>query len=43
MVLWTFDLLWKKLWYCGKNYGTLTKAMELRYMKETNRVDYQKL
>ena len=21
--LWNFDLLWKKLWYYGKNYGTI--------------------
>ena len=21
--LWNFDLLWKKLWYYGKNYGIL--------------------
>ena len=20
---WNFDLLWKKLWYYGKNYGTI--------------------
>ena len=24
MVLWNFDLLWK-LWYYGKNYGTMEK------------------
>ena len=21
--LWNFDLLWKKLWYYGKNYGSV--------------------
>ena len=40
MVLWNFDLLWKtmvlwkKLWYYGKNYGTIPIAMELRFTKE---------
>ena len=35
MVPWNFDLLWKtmvlwkKLWYYGKNYGTIPKTMEL--------------
>ena len=24
-----FDLLWKKLWYCGKNYRTMVKTMVL--------------
>ena len=38
-------VLWKKLWYHGKNYGTISKTMELRFTKETNmvHVDYQKL
>ena len=26
MVLWNFDLLWK-LWYYGKNYGTMEKKL----------------
>ena len=50
MVLWTINLQRKKQWYYGKNNGTMEKTMvlyqktmELRFMNETNRVDYQKL
>ena len=49
MVLWNFDLLWKtmvpwkKLWYYGQNYGTIRRTIELRFTKEKNMVDYQKL
>ena len=27
--LWNFDLLWKKLWYFEKNYGTIVNYSEL--------------
>ena len=27
--LWNFDLLWKKLWYYGKNYGTILNYSNL--------------
>ena len=45
MLLWNFDLLWKwtKLWYYGQNYGTIPRTMDLRFTKEKNMVDYQKL
>ena len=36
-------VLWIKLWYYGQNYGTLPRTMELRFTKEINMVDYQKL
>ena len=26
---WNFDLIWKKLWYYGKNYDTMEKTMVL--------------
>ena len=29
MVLWNFDLLWKKLWYYGQTYGTILRTIEL--------------
>ena len=27
-------VLWKKLWYYGKNYGTIPKTMELLFTME---------
>ena len=27
--LWKTMVLWKKIWYFGKNYGTIPKTMEL--------------
>ena len=36
-------VLWKKIWYYGKNYGTVPKTVEPRFTKEKNAVDYQKL
>ena len=27
--LWNFDLLWKKLWCYGKNYGTIVNYSKL--------------
>ena len=43
MVLWNFDLLWKTIVLWGKNYGTIPRTMELRFMKVKNMVDYEKL
>ena len=52
MVLWNFDLLWRTMpGAMVKNYGTVDKTMvlyrprtvELRFTKEKNVVDYQKL
>ena len=36
-------VLWKKLWYYGKNCGTTARTFELRLTKEKNMVDYQTL
>ena len=34
MVLWKKTMvLWRKLWYYGQNFGTIPKAMELRFTK----------
>ena len=33
--LWNFDLLWKKLWYYGKNYDTIPKTVELDLVWKT--------
>ena len=41
-LLWKIKLLWKKLWYCGQNYGTILSTMGLPFMKKKNMVDYQK-
>ena len=27
-------VLWKKLWYYGKNYGTILRTIELRFTKK---------
>ena len=35
--------LWTKLWYYEQNYCTIPRTMELRFTKEINMVDYQKL
>ena len=35
-------VLWTKLWYYYKNYGTIPRPMELRFQKEKNMIDYQK-
>ena len=39
-----YGKLWyygKKLWYYGQNYGTILRAIELRFTKKKNMVDYQ--
>ena len=36
-------LLCTKLRYYGQNYGTIPRTMELRFTKDKNIVDYQKL
>ena len=43
MVLWNFDLLKKKLWYYGKNYGTIPITMEPRFTTTKNMVETKKL
>ena len=36
-------VLWKKLWYYGKNYGTIQKTMELWFTMEKTMVLWKKL
>ena len=36
-------VLWKKLWYYGKNYGTIPKTMELWFTMEKTMVLWKKL
>ena len=33
-LLWKTMVLWKKLWYYGQNYGTILRAIELRFTKK---------
>ena len=33
----------KKPWYYGQNYGTILRTMKIRFTKERNFIDYQKL